>query len=200
VFHLAGLYFAGKRQNFLTQYEKAKDKNKDEGKSYKEIIMVGSTLAVMLVALGVGLVIKTINNRKLSDIMDYNQSPDVIFSVATYDSLEMRNSFLTGQYTSIESMDENILTYPVCNTKILELINKCAGNYAEISFQSFDSESGTMNMTATADTVDNINKFIRELLEQDIFNDVNYTGYTYQSGDETWNINVSCTLAESAGR
>jgi hypothetical protein len=197
---LAGLYFAGKRQNFLIQYEKAKNKDKGDMKSYKEAIIVGSVLAFMLVVLGVCLIIKTVKNRELQELKDYNESPDVIFTVATYDSIELRNAFLTAQFASIESMDENILTYPVCNTKVLNVINNCAGDYAQVSFQSFEAESGTMSMTAKADTVDNINKFIKVLSEQDIFNAVNYTGYTYQSDTDMWNINVSCTLAESAGR
>ena len=55
-------------------------------------------------------------------------------------------------------------------------------------------------MTARADTVDNINKFIRKLCNVDIFNSVDYTGYSYVDSEAMWDIHVSCTLAESAGR
>jgi hypothetical protein len=197
---LAGLYYAGKRQNFLIQYEKTKGKGDGEKKSYKEFIIVGSTLVLMLVILGVALTIKTVKKRELQELKDYNESPDTVFSVATFEALEYRNTFLTAQLSSIESLDENIITYPVCNTKVLNVIEKCAGDYAQISFKSLDADSGIISMTAESDTVDDINKFIRELSAQDIFSDVDYTGYTFQSESGLWNINVSCTLAESAGR
>ena len=69
-----------------------------------------------------------------------------------------------------------------------------------VTFDSFDADLGVLTMTARADTVDNINKFIRNLCGEDIFSNVDYTGYSYVESDELWMIHVTCTLAESAGR
>jgi hypothetical protein len=197
---LAGLYVAGKRQNFLTQYKKTKGKGDSDKKSYREIIMVGGTLVVMLIILGVLLTVKSVKNRELKDLKDYNENPTIVMQVASYEQLLYTNTFLTAQASSIADLDENILTYPVCNIKVMNVIDTCAGDYADVTLDSFDANEGTIVVTAQSDTVENINKFITELLKQDIFSDVNYTGYTFQNDSGLWNINVSCKLAEAAGR
>ena len=51
-------------------------------------------------------------------------------------------------------------------------------------------------MIATAEDVEKINKFIARLLAMDIFELVDYTGYTKNEADNTWSIHVVCTLAE----
>ena len=48
--------------------------------------------------------------------------------------------------------------------------------------------------------MDDINKFIKKLMEEPIFSEVNYTGYEWSDNEAKWNISVTCTLAESAGR
>jgi hypothetical protein len=197
---LAGLYTAGKRQNFLKQYGKTRRNGNGEGKIPKELIIVGSTLVAVLAVIAVMSVIKTVKSNNLKEIQSYNDSPDVVFSVVNFETLQYRNAFLSAQLSTIDSLDENIVTYPVGNTDVLNVIEKCAGDYADVSFQSFDAEGGTISMIAQADTVDNINKFIRVLSEQDIFDDIKYTGYDFQETDGLWDINVSCTLAEAAGR
>jgi hypothetical protein len=80
------------------------------------------------------------------------------------------------------------------------VIEKCAGDYAEVSFESLNAETGIISITAQSGTVDDINKFIKAMSEQDIFNDIDYTGYEFVDETGLWNINISCTLAESAGR
>jgi hypothetical protein len=197
---LAGLYYAGKRQNFLTQYEKTGGKGNGDGKSHKELIAIGASLAGMLIILGVALTVKTVKKKELEELKAYNESPDVIFNVSACEALQYRNAFLTAQFASIQSIDENIYTYPVCNTAVLNVIEKCAGDYAEVSFESLNAETGIISITAQSGTVDDINKFIKAMSEQDIFNDIDYTGYEFVDETGLWNINISCTLAESAGR
>ncbi|MBR1816886.1 MAG: hypothetical protein IJ763_09325 [Lachnospiraceae bacterium] len=194
----SGLVNTGKYQNFLTLYSSSKKKNKEEGGSNKGIIAIVVTVAIMLIALASCITIRIIKNRQLKDVEDANKLMEL--SVMEYDMVTARNSFITQQYNSIVGLDENIYTYPVCNTDIMNIIDKCAGNYADISFSSFDAYSGIVTVSATSGTVEEINMFIKELNNQDIFSNVNYTGYTYQENDDNWNINVSCTLSESAGR
>jgi hypothetical protein len=55
-------------------------------------------------------------------------------------------------------------------------------------------------VTAKAENVDDINKFIREMNNGKIFNQVDYTGYSYDEQTELWDIHVTCTLTEAAGR
>ena len=60
---------------------------------------------------------------------------------------------------------------------------------------SYDAGSGVFSITASSPIVENINKFIADLLYMDIFEDVDYTGYSWNESDETWSIKVICTLS-----
>jgi hypothetical protein len=69
-----------------------------------------------------------------------------------------------------------------------------------VTFESFQADEGLVTVTAKAENVDDINKFIRELNGEDIFNKVDYTGYSYDEQTQLWDIHVTCTLTEAAGR
>lgn len=119
---------------------------------------------------------------------------------ARYDKLVDRNTFLEGQYHSIQNIIENIDTYPYSSREIEDIISKTAGGYATVEFNSFSAESGKVSITAKAKDVDLINEFINKLSKNAIFERVEYTGYSYDESEELWNINMTCTLAEAAGR
>ncbi|MBQ9608255.1 MAG: hypothetical protein IJV15_02285 [Lachnospiraceae bacterium] len=194
----SGLVNTGKHQNFLTLYSTSKKKTKEEGGSKKGIIAIVASIAIMLIALASCLTLRVLKNRELKDAQEANQLMEL--SVLEYDMILSRNTFISQQYRSIVGLDENIQTYPICNTEIMNIIKKCAGNYADIKFNSFDSNSGIVTVSAKSESVEDINMFIKELNNQDIFSNVDYTGYNYLQNDDNWNINVSCTLSESAGR
>ncbi len=194
----SGLINTGKYQNFLTLFHSAKKKGSEEGKSKAGMFIIVGAVAVMAIILAATLTMKVLKNRELQDAKEANEAMEM--QVLQYDLVTARNSFISRQYNSIVGLDENINTYPVCNTSVRNLIDKCAGNYAEVKFESFDADSGVVTFTATSGTVDEINLFIAELNKQDIFNSVDYSGYSFQELTNDWDIHVNCTLAESAGR
>ena len=131
---------------------------------------------------------------------DYNESPMTMMEVARYDVLLARNVFLSAQYNAIDGVNQNLYTYPVCNSKVMNVIYDCASDYAIVTFDSFDADMGVITVTAKSDTVDNINKFIKQLSAVEIVSNVNYTGYSYVEETGLWDIHVTFNLAESAGR
>ena len=193
-----GLINTGKHQNFLTLYHSSKNKKEEEAGSKTGMFIIVGAVAVMLIALAAAFTARILKKKELREAEDANQA--MATQVTWYDMVVAENSFISAQYNSIVGLDENIYTYPVCNTDVRNLINKCAGNFAEISFESFDADSGVVSFTATSGTVDEINLFIAELNKQDIFNSVDYSGYSYNEATENWDIHVNCILAESAGR
>lgn len=196
----SGLVVNGKWRNFLDRYNSGKKKTKNEGEGRKGLYIIFAALAVMLILLASTSTYRAIRKKALKEVEAYNESPEVLLDVALYDALTSRNAFLAAQYAAIADLNDNLYTYPVCDDGIMDIVMKCAGSYAEIDFESFDADQGMITMSAVADTVDNINKFISELNAQEIFSDINYTGYTYQEQTDKWDIHVTCTLAESAGR
>lgn len=197
----SGLVENGKWENFLEGY-KAGRKKKEEGNGefVKTAILIGSIFAVMVIGTAVTFTMKQAKKKKLTEIKDYNESPAVMMDVAMYDALLERNSFLAGQYNAIASIEENIATYPVCDKETMKVVQDCAASYASVQFDSFDADAGVMMITATSATVDEINLFIRNLTQQEIFSNIDYTGYSYQETSQLWDIHVTCTMAEAAGR
>ena len=190
---------AGK-QNFLDGYHAGKKKNTEAAGIGKGFLAILITLAVMLVGFAVCITIRTLKKQELQKLKDYNESPATIMEVARYDVLMEETAYLMNQYNAIVGVNQNLYTYPVCNREVMKEVNDCAQGLATVTFNSFDADVGVLTMTARADTVDNINKFIRNLCGVDIFSNVDYTGYSFVESDEMWDIHVTCTLAESAGR
>lgn len=190
---------AGK-QNFLEGYHAGKKKEQGQGGVGKGFLAILISLAVMLVGLAVCITVRTFKKQELEKLEEYNESPTTIMEVARYDVLLAQTSYLNNQYNAIEGVNQNLYTYPVCNSEVMNVVDDCARGLATVTFDSFDADLGVMTITARADTVDNINKFIRNLCGVDIFSNVDYTGYSYVEADELWDIHVTCTLAESAGR
>jgi Tfp pilus assembly protein PilN len=197
---VSGLVTNGKQQNFLIEYNSNKRKRGSDKETSKGLILVAAVFIVMLVATLASVVVKLVKQRQLDQLEAEINDPLVLEQIAEYDELLERDSFLARQYDAIADVDENIQTYPICDDKIIQIIDDCSGDFATVNFNSFDADAGLVQVTATAENVDDINKFIRELNARDIFNEVNYTGYSFDSQTQLWDIHVTCTLVEAAGR
>ena len=159
-----------------------------------------TTFIIMMIVIIALLVIRNGKQAELDQIVEYNEQPMRQMELARYDEIVYRNAFLVAQFGAIDGLEENIETYPVGNSVVRQVFYDCSNDIATLTFGDFSASEGKMSLVARAEVVEDINKFIKKLTEQDVFTDVNYTGYTYQEETGLWNIKVECTLAESAGR
>ena len=166
----------------------------------KYVISVIATLAVMLVGLGIAITFRLIQQSKYDEAKSYNNSPTVLMQSAEYDAAVEKRDTMLAKYNSINTVVETIDSYPVCNDDVIATIEETARGYAKIEILSFDAEEGRVTFSAKADDVNDIYKYIDKLLEEDIFMNVDHTGYTYSETDKLYDIHVICTLAESVGR
>lgn len=200
MFALSGLY-TGVKDNFLQHYQRyAKSKTGDKpGTALGKALLLPAALLVLLMAVVVVLnIVKYSKQAELNKILDYNEAAQ--FDVIEYERYAYQNAVLEAKVNSTRVVSDNLVTYPCGNTPVLEKIKKCALGYAEIEYNSFSASAGEVSMTAYSDEVEKINQFIKRLLEDDTFTQVNYTGYTYNDSTATWKINVTCVLAESVGK
>lgn len=174
-------------------------KETDAG-TMKKIGAVAAVTAVMLLGFGGTFAYKVIRNNKLTELKDYNESPAVISQASMYDALLARNTYISGQYYAINEISDNLDTYPYCSAEVRNIIGTCAKGYADVDIESFNSDTGVVTMVAKAENVDLINQFIKRLTDEDIFNNIDYTGYAFEEDTELWNIHVMCILSESAGK
>jgi len=198
LFATSGLFNNGIGGNYITRYQSKKTEKKDTS-NIKYFVILGVTVFVMAILFVLALLHKKSRQKELEDLEEYNNNPSILMQVAEYDELTQRNSFLVGQYLSIANINENLDTYPWATSKLQNKIFKLATGYAKVSITSCDSNSGTTNMSVTAEDPQIINEFITILMKQDIFHNVTYTGYSYSS-ENLYHVNVSCTLEEAVGR
>lgn len=196
----SGLITDGKHQNFLSQYSGKKKQLGIGNKIKKEWIVVGVVALVMILLTAVSISVRVMKQKQLAKWEEEVNDSMSQMLLMDYDRLSTRNNFLNRQYEAIDEINENINSYPVCDDAILRTIQKCAGSLAKVEFESFDAEAGIVRVVAKSEDVDTINVFIKELLGQDIFNNVDYTGYSLDDETGFWDIHVVCTLTESAGR
>ncbi|MBR5360284.1 MAG: hypothetical protein IK123_05270, partial [Lachnospiraceae bacterium] len=199
---VSGLYGAYKSQDFLTKALRHKKDTANAGLNATLKLFVPSfiVLIIMSVIFIAMTVIKRGKVQQLEVLNEYNERPDVMMSASLFDAIQARTDFLVAQYNAITEIDEDILTYPCGNTEVMQVFRTCAAGYAEIEFGAFDAQSGSLSITAKASEVEQINKFIRRLMDDPTFNEVDYTGYDYDDGEGQWRINITTTLAESVGR
>ncbi len=198
LYPLSAFFYGGEARNLLTEYRKTAKNEKKKLSKYGILI---AAVAFIMVAGAIGsFVLRQQQEKELQKLIDENNSVEVQMDIAQYNVLSARNNFLFAQYDSIDTINENIKTYPTCNHSVVAVLEECAEGLAEIEISAFDAEAGTVNMTAAAEDVERINQYISRLLKQDIFSKVDYTGYRYSEGEKKWDINVTCILAEAAGK
>lgn len=196
-----GLAINLKHQDFLKQYTLgAKKKNGAKKHVARQVIVILVVFLFVLIAV-VSLYMMLLSRKaELRQLDEYNSSPEIINSISEYDMQSNKNRYLNAQRDAITSLNDHLLTYPVFDSGMIAQIEACAKGYATVSVEAFDAAEGTIQMTASSDSVDQINRFISKLNANEIFETVNYTGYTYNDSTSNWDINVTCTLAEAAGR
>ena len=111
---------------------------------------------------------------------------------------------------SIENMEKKmeeagvlwnqLMSYPTLNSDIKNRLKECAGDAVTVEITSFNRDSGVLSMDAAAVNVRDINGFVAALQEQEVFEAVEYSGYTLVKGQNIYNIHIVCALAEGAGR
>ena len=201
LYAVSGLYDLGKESNFLTYFSLKDDKEGGlDALTKRRLIIIVTTLIVMLVLLGVALTLRLIRDGRYKDLKDYNTSPVVMMGKSDYDEAVSKRDGMLAKYNSINTVVETLDSYPVASDEVIEIIEKAARGYAEIEITSFDADEGKVGFSAKAESVNDIYKYIDELLKEDIFMQVNHTGYTYDESEGLYNIHVDCTLAEAAGK
>ncbi|MCR5232556.1 MAG: hypothetical protein K6E53_01415 [Lachnospiraceae bacterium] len=200
---VSGLYGTYKTQDFLQKtihHKKSGKGSKGINETLRLFIPAFIVFIIMAVVFIAMYIVKSGKNKELDALNEYNERPDVMMDTALFDSLKERTEFLSAQYRAINEIDEDILTFPCGNTDVIQVFRTCAAGYADIEFGAFDAKNGSLSITAKASEVEQINKFIRRLMDEETFEDVDYTGYDYIDNEDKWKINITCTLAESAGR
>jgi hypothetical protein len=162
----------------------------------KKSVPVAILFGVLLLITIFMLIVRLGTARRLRDIEDYNSRPDVIQAAMEYDALIQRASEAGEKQGGVDLLREYSDSYPVPDSSINDQILKAANAHGvTVEFNSYNSANGVLSTTASSPVVENINMFIADLLDMEIFEDVDYTGYSWDESEGAWSIKVICTLS-----
>ena len=168
---------------------------------YRKSIPVIITTAVLILVTIFMLIIRINTAQRLRDIESYNSRIDVMQSAMEYDAFITRSAADGKQQGGADLLRTYIDTYPIPDSSVNEqIINAASKHNVSVEFSSYNSGDGVFATTASSPTVENINMFIADLLNMDIFENVDYTGYSWNESDGAWSIKVICTLSGQSAK
>ncbi|MBO6298633.1 MAG: hypothetical protein J6N53_07275 [Lachnospiraceae bacterium] len=197
LFSIAGFFGT---QEGLSILEAWKRDSQDYQKKKTLTTLIVPYVIVVIVLLIVTIVLLIVRSQKkaeLAVLQQYNMQPAIVESAAEYDRLMQEAEELGTEQGGVDLLKKYRDTYPIPDSSVNKSIMNAAGlEDVGVVIDSYSAESGILEVVATAEDVEKINRFIARLLAMDIFELVDYTGYTQNEGDGTWSIHVVCTLAE----
>ncbi|MDD3796684.1 MAG: hypothetical protein PHE06_12120 [Lachnospiraceae bacterium] len=200
LFPIGGL-MPGKKEINLAAVTKRKVKKKKESAGIMKLLSLPLILLIGCSAITGALYVQNhVKQMDLDDLNAYLTNESNLEQVARANYLEGENASLQRRISSVENMNGIIASYPLMNSQVVSALQSGASGYAQVSVVSYNAESGLLTVKATADEVTKINQFIDRLQGTDLFERLDYKGYTYDEKELTYTINVSCYLAEMAGK
>lgn len=180
------------------QYKKHSPRGRAMWAAIRNWSVVAGVAFVMLVIVVVLLVQYFSASARIGAANAYLENPAVVAQQAEYEQLSGDNDLMTRQITYVQGVREAIDSYPLGDSEVLREFERCVGGLATIDVTSFDSATGTMTTSMTSEDVADINLLISNLTQDEMFTNIEYTGYTYT--ENSWTVNVVFTLAASVGR
>ena len=196
VYPIAGLRRIDERLPILKN-SKQSEKKKSEGNGLKKLIIpFACIMGGAVLVYGGAIAYKSAKESELKKIQQYTNNPSVKAQIAEYDKMYDNMADMGKIQGGVDLLQEDLDSYPIpdssINQKILEASRK---HSVTVQFNSYSASSGIFSITAYSPEVDDINLFIADLMSMDIFENIDYTGYSLSKDGKRWQINVVCTLA-----
>ena len=196
VYPIAGLRRIDERLPILKNTKEASKKKKEQGFMSKLIVPFILILVAVLIAYGVCYALKFKKESELKDIESYINNQSTKDRIAEYDAMYNNMAEMGEIQGGADLLRKDLDSYPIPDSSINNQIIEAAKKYdVSVEFKSYNASTGVFNITASSPEVEDINMFIADLMSMDIFENVDYTGYSLNSDGTRWQINVVCTLA-----
>ncbi len=196
VYPIAGLRKIDEKLSLLKASKQSAAKASNNSGLLKLIIPFACILLVAGIAYAGLSVYRASKKSELQDLNDYIHNPNTLTQVAEYDAMYENMGEIGNIQGGVDLLHQDIESYPIPDSSINRMITDAARPYdVDVTFNTYSAASGVFSITASSPVVDDINMFIADLMSMDIFESVDYTGYSYTEDGTRWQINVVCTLA-----
>jgi hypothetical protein len=196
-----GLAQAGNKTDLLHGLENDPERRRQNRVMWRRMmpsIVLGSVLAATCLFCGARHMVLT---GRVDGIIAYLSSAQVADACADYDRLTAQNTILQAGLNEMQDDWAALNSYPRANSRLEAVLQQCTEGYeVTVTFSSYDSAEGQLNLVTTAADVQTIHEYVAVLRQQSVFESVDYTGYNYNTANGNWTVNVSCVLSEQAGK
>lgn len=197
-FYSAGC-FLGKKpgMSFYRQLRQEKKKQKE----FLSLMLPSG--AVILVGLLVTVIMGNTyysGTQELKKLQNTMYEKETAGNNASYELALASIDAMKNKMEVVEGIWLHLMSYPTINSSVEQVLTECAQGGVSVEIRSFQRDSGVLTLEASAADIRSINGFIAALQEKEMFEAVDYSGYTYVSGPDNYNIHVVCCMAEGAGR
>lgn len=201
VYPLGSSQKADKYVDFVKQLRQESPRNLKRREQLGIVLPMAVVLTICLLVTAVMGGIYLGRSAELRKIQRVTQDSAVADNRASY---ELAQASIDRMEQSMQEAEEawgQLMSYPTIHSSINEILQSCAeNNGVAVEVKSFNRDSGVLALNASAKDVRTINEFIEQLQQQEIFEAVEYSGYTLARGAGSYDIYVVCALAEGAGR
>ena len=196
VYPVAGLRKIDERMPILKNTKQASKKKTEKSFMAKLLAPFILILAAFLIGYGVCLMLKMQKESQLKEIESYINNQSIKDQVAEYDAMYDNMAEMGRIQGGVDILKNDLDSYPAPDSSINNSILEAAKKHdVSVVFNSYSASTGVFSITASSPEVEDINQFIADLMSIDIFENVDYTGYSLSSDGTSWQINVVCTLA-----
>ncbi|MDD4371876.1 MAG: pilus assembly protein PilM [Anaerostipes sp.] len=165
------------------------------------MIMAFAVVTGLLVLISVGIFAFNIYQQsRLDDCNTYleNQKNSERFEEGTKLQRDVvKKSSDIQQLTKVQKVLDS---YPDADVQVEREMEKCAKSKVSIAFISYDAATGDYQFSAAARNVTVIYDFINNLEKTKLFAYLKYSGYNYTDTTKKYDIKVTGSLSENAGK
>lgn len=200
VYPMGGAQKADKYADFVRQLRQENPKNVKRRETMEIIFPAVLALAICLVITAVMGGIYLARNSEVKKMERVMQDSSVADNRASYELAQASIDNMEKRMEKAGVLWEQVMSYPTFHSSVNEVLQSCAGDAVSVEIKSFNRDTGTLALSASSKEVREVSEFVDRLSQQEIFESVEYTGYTLVSGQNNYNIYVVCALAAGAGR
>lgn len=136
-----------------------------------------------------------LRQQELEELQGFLQGEENVALAGQAEAMEEESRELEKKIASVEAMNESLRSYPGMNRDTEQALRDCAGEGVEFEINGYDGDRGVLELDGSAKEVSSISGFVDRMQELDILEAVDYSGYEYDFGKESYRFQVECKLA-----
>lgn len=200
VYPIGGLIKKEKEIDFLKLYKKENQDNEKREALIKSLMPVAIVLGICLIAMSASGIFYGVNKGKVKKLDAYLNKLANIEKMKEADKWEKKIDNNNLIIKDLKNVKEMVASYPLINNSLSQLVESVNTSAVSGTIINYNAKKGTLTIEARANEVTMINSYVAALKNTKAFDQVEYTGYSFNSNENYYSINVVGHLNEEAGR